>query len=120
MNMTETQTDRDLMRAALQGLLERAQSIDPDDALTSESPLSLEVSGKFVHVLFSWGGPSTELLAEYGDAEEAECWFENEPAGAWFTRKDWGTREDQYIGPEDADAIMQAITRDPAELGGDE
>lgn len=111
------ETTQGEMISALESLLRRAESTNPDDALTNETPLSLEVSGKYVHVLFSWGGPSTELLAEYADAEDAEYWFENEPAGAWFTYKDWGTREDVYIGVHGADAIMQAITRDADELG---
>lgn len=117
--MSDT-TERDKLTAALADLLARAESTDQDDALTNESPLSLEVSGKFVNVLFSTGGPHTELLAEYWSAEDAEYWFENEPAGAWFTRKDWGTREDVYISSHDAEKIMQAITRDPDEMGGEE
>jgi hypothetical protein len=112
MSMTDTQTDREKMAASLASLLERAESTDPDWALTNETPLSLEVSGKYVNVLFSTGGPHTELTAEYADAEDAEYWFENTPQGAWFTRMDWGTREDKYIGPHDAGSIMQAITRD--------
>lgn len=114
--MTNTQTDRDKMQGHLDSLLERAASIDPDWALTNEAPLSLEVSGKYVNVLFSTGGPHTELTAEYADADDAEYWFENEPQGAWFTFMDWGTREDKYIGRQDAFAIMQAITRDPESL----
>lgn len=113
--MTETDT-RDQMRAALRDLMERATSTDPDDALTFETPLSLEVSGKYVNVLFSTGGPHTELLAEYWDAESAEQWYDSEPAGAWFTRKDWGSREDVYVSALDAGLIMQAITRDPDEM----
>ena len=97
-------------------LRKRAESTDLDSALTNESPLSLEVSGKYVNVLFSTGGPHTEILAEYSDAEEAEYWYENEPQGAWVTHMDWGTREDVYVGPSDAYAIMQAIMRDPDEL----
>ena len=118
-NMTD-QTDRDKMTAALAYLMERAESTDPDSALTNESPLSLEVSGKYVNVLFSTGGPHTEFTAEYWDAESAEYWFENEPAGGWFTRKDWGSREDMYISALDAGLIMQAITRDPDEMGAGE
>lgn len=113
--MTDT-TDRDKMRAALADLLERAKSTDPDDALTTETPLSLEVSGKYVNVLFSTGGPHTEFTAEYWDTESAEYWLENEPAGGWFTRKDWGSREDVYVAKYTAELIMQAITRDPDEM----
>lgn len=115
-----TMTDRDKMTPALAHLMGRATSTDPDDALTFETPLSLEVSGKYVNVLFSTGGPHTELLAEYWDTESAEYWYENEPAGAWFTRKDWGSREDVYISALDAGLIMQAITRDPDEMGAGE
>ena len=115
-----TETDRDKMTAALASLLEQAESTDPDWALTNESPLSLEVSGKYVNVLFSTGGPHTELTAEYDDAEAAEYWFESDPQGAWFTRMDWGTREDQYIPRYQAATIMQAIMRDRDELDSDE
>lgn len=119
MSTMTDQTDRDKLHAALRDLLERAESTDPDEALTNESPLSLEVSGKFVNVLFSTGGPHAELLAEYWDAEDAEYWFENEPMGGWFTRKDWGSREDVYLGAEDAYSIMRAIARNPEEVGAD-
>ena len=119
-NMTEATTERDKMREHLASLTERAASVDPDWALTNESPLSLEVSGKYVNVLFSTGGPHTELTVEYDDAEAAEYWFENEPQGAWFTYMDWGTREDVYIGRSDAYSIVQAILRDPDELGDNE
>ena len=112
-----TETDRDKMTAALASLLERAESTDPDWALTNETPLSLEVSGKYVNVLFSTGGPHTEITVEYDDAEAAEYWFENDPQGAWFTYMDWGMREDKYMGRRDADSIMQAILRHPDELG---
>ena len=115
--MTDTNKDRETMRKALDSLLDQARSTDPDWALTNESPLSVERSGKYVNVLFSTGGPHAELLAEYWDDESAEYWFENEPAGAWFTYKDWGTREDLYISPQDADLIMTAIMRDPEEVG---
>lgn len=114
--MTDT-TERDKMLASLTSLLKQAESTDPDDALTTESPLSLEVSGKYVHVLFSWGGPSTEFLAEFEDEQDAEYWFENPPRGGWFTRMDWGTREDVWVGSDDAERIMFAITRNPDELG---
>ena len=117
--MTDTNKDRETMRKALDSLLDQARSTDPDWALTNESPLSVERSGKYVNVLFSTGGPHTELLAEYWDDESAEYWFENEPAGAWFTYKDWGTREDLYISPQDAGLIMTAIMRDPEEVGQD-
>lgn len=115
-SMTDTTTDRDKMRGHLESLIERAQSTDPDEALTSEAPLSLEVSGKYVNVLFSTGGPHTEFTAEYADAEEAEYWFENEPRGGWFTYMDWGTREDEYVAGHIAQAIMAGILRDPDEL----
>lgn len=115
--MRDADRDRGKMHGALADLLERAASSDPDEALTNESALSLEVSGKYVNVLFSTGGPHVELTAEYWDAGAAEYWFENEPAGAWFTYKDWGTREDVYIAPREAESIMQAITRDPETPG---
>lgn len=102
-------------------LVERAQSTNPDTALTNESPLSLEVSGKYVNVLFTTGGPHLEITVEYADAEEAELWFEEEPRGAWVTFMDWGVREDVYIGPSRAGEIMRALVRDPEELEeGDE
>ena len=116
MSTMTDQTDREKMAAALASLLEQAESTDPDWALTNETPLSLEVSGKYVNVLFSTGGPHTEFTAEYWDAESAEYWFENEPAGGWFTRKDWGTREDVYVAAYTAELIMQAITRAPETL----
>lgn len=116
-SMTERTTDRDKMRGQLASLLERAESTDPDWALTNESPLSLEVSGKYVNVLFSTGGPHTEVTVEYDDDQAAEYWFENDPQGAWFTYMDWGAREDQYIARYQAASIMQAIMRDPDELG---
>ena len=119
-SMTKDETDRDKMRGHLTSLLERAGSTDPDWALTDESPLSVEVSGKYVNVLFSTGGPHTELTAEYDDAEAAEYWFENVPQGAWFTYMDWGTREDVYISRHDAGTILAAIMRDPEELDDDE
>lgn len=97
-------------------LVERANSTDPDTALTGESPLSLEVSGKYVNVLFSTGGPHLEMLTEYIDSEDAELWFEQEPRGAWVTFMDWGVREDVYIGPARAGEIMRALARDPEEL----
>lgn len=116
--MSDTETDREKMQGHLSSLLERAESTEEGWALGNEAPLSLEVSGKYVNVLFSTGGPHTELTAEYSDAEEAEYWFENEPQGAWFTFMDWGVREDKYISRHDAYAIMQAITRDPRRDGG--
>lgn len=119
MSTMTNQSDREKMTAALASLLEQAESTDPDWALTNEILHEVEVSGKYVNVLFSTGGPHTEFTAEYWDAEAAEYWFENEPAGGWFTRKDWGTREDVYIGAHDAAAIMQAITRDADELEAD-
>ena len=108
--------DREKMHEALARLIERAESTDPDEALTNESPLSVEQSGKYVNVLFSTGGPHTEITVEYTDEESAQLWFENEPVGAWFTRMDWGSREDVYFDRLDAYEIMQAITRDPDSL----
>ena len=115
--MSNETTARDRMREHLSSLLERAESTDQDWALTNESPLSVERSGKYVNVLFSTGGPHTEITVEYDDDEAGEYWFENEPQGAWFTYMDWGTREDVYIPRYDAQKIMQAIMRDPSELG---
>ena len=113
--MTETKPQGP---AELASLVERAESTDPDWALTDESPLSLEVSGKYVNVLFSTGGPHTEILVEYEDAEAAEYWFENEPRVAIFTFMDWGTREDVTVSKWDAEKIMSAIVRDADELSG--
>ena len=110
----------DKARETVKSLLERAESTDPDWALHMETPLGVERSGKYVNVLFSTGGPHTELLAEYWDEESAEYWFENEPAGAWVTYKDWGTREDLYISATDAATIMRALGRDPGELTGED
>lgn len=106
--------------AQLASLIERAESTDSDWALTNESPLSLEVSGKFVCVLFSTGGPHTEILVEYEDAEAAEYWFENDPRVAIFTFLDWGTREDVTVSKWDAEKIMAAIMRDSDALAEDE
>ncbi len=111
--------DRDKMWQALEYLLARAASTDPDDAITGETPLSVEQSGKYVNVLFSTGGPHTEFLAEYWSEEDAQYWFESVPAGGWFTRKDWGTREDVYVGNLDASRIMDALSRTPDELSAE-
>lgn len=102
----------------LASLVERATSTDPDSALTGESVLDLQVHGKYVYVLFSTGGPHTEILVEYADAEEAEFWIENEPRVAIFTFMDWGTREDVTVSNLDADAIMSAIGRNQDDLEG--
>lgn len=110
---------RDLLRESLASLLEQAHSTDPDYALTGESALSLDVSGKYVDVLFSTGGPHTEITVEYADADEAGYWFEYEPVGGWFTRMDWGTRDDVWVGQEDATTIMRAVARTPDELDED-
>lgn len=116
--MTDTKLNK--AEETARTLTERAESTDPDWALTNESPLSLEVSGKYVNVLFSTGGPHTKITVEYDDAEAAEYWFENDPQGAWVTFMDWGTREDKYIGRYEVAGIMQAITRDPSELDSDD
>lgn len=109
-------TELTKVNETVKSLTERAESTDPDWALTNESPLAVEVSGKYVNVLFSTGGPHTEITVEYDDAEAAEYWFENDPQGAWVTFKDWGTREDVYVAPYVAGPIMAAITRDPESL----
>lgn len=116
---TETE-NRQKMRDHASSLLQRAASTDPDDALTSESPLSLEVSGKYVNVLFSTGGPHTEMTAEYEDADSAEYWYEVSPVGAWFTYMDWGVREDMWLGAGHTELLMVAIMRDPENLTGEE
>lgn len=103
----------------VKSLTERAESTDPDWALTNETPLAVDVSGKYVNVLFSTGGPHTEITVEYDDAEAAEYWFENDPQGAWVTFKDWGTREDVYVSAYTAAGIMSAIMRDADDLGAE-
>lgn len=111
--MTENKRQVELDAARL---VERARSADPDDALHSQTPLSLEVSGKYVEVLFTTGGPHLEITVEYADSEGAELWFEEEPRGAWVTYMDWGTREDYRIGGSEAGEIMRALMRDWEEL----
>lgn len=115
--MTDTRQDA---YADLASLLDRAESNDPDWALTNEAPLDLDVRERYVYVLFTTGGPHTEILVEYDDAEAAEYWFENEPRVAVLTHMDWGTRADVSMSAHDAGKIMQAIMRDPSELDTDD
>lgn len=84
--------------------------------LSSDSPLSVEVNGKYVDVLFQTGGPHFEVQFEFEDSEAAEYWFENEPTGAVAHFADWG--ESDYCGvyADDAATILAGITRDPSDL----
>ena len=101
----------------LAALVARCESTDPDEATTNESPLSLEVQGKYVDVLFTTGGPHFEVQLSYVDAGDAEYWFENEPNGGTATYLDWSESDVVRFGRYEAAAIAHAITRDPDELG---
>lgn len=105
---------------AAASLMSQAKSTDPDWALTNATPASLDVRDRYVYVELSGGGPSTELLIEFSDKEDAAYWFENEPVGAWFTYKDWGSREDVRLDGFDAAVVVQALERSPMDLNDDD
>lgn len=102
--------------AALASLLERAENIWAGEGMTSSDPLSVEVNGKYVDILFSTGGPHVEIQFVFDDAEAGEYWFENEVRYGRLTYMDWGTREEIFVTGEQAWLIQSGLMRDEDDL----
>lgn len=98
----------------LESLLRRCASADPEEAVTWEDPLSIELSGKYVNVLFTTGGPHFEVLIELD--EEVEGFFEGTAMGGFAIYKDWFEGEACLMSALEAQAILDAIMRDPEDL----
>lgn len=98
----------------LKRLLERCASTDPDEAVTWDDPLSIELSGKYVNVLFTTGGPHFEVLIELD--EEVEGFFEGTAIGGFAVYRNWFEGEACLMSVPDAQAILDAIMRDPEDL----
>jgi hypothetical protein len=106
-------------REFLDRYIERAEDTGPE-GLTSDDPLSVEINGKYVDILFCTGGPHFEVQVDMGDAESGEYWFENEPVGGVAHYANWGEADWCGFGSRDANLLILAILRDPDELDHDE
>jgi hypothetical protein len=91
--------------------LRDAESDDPENAMCDENALDVEVSGKFVTVLFCTGGPHFELLFEYEDAPSAEGWYEYSPQWAIAIYRNWGVADTRAVSAADARTIVNALER---------
>ena len=88
-----------------------------ENGLTDESPLSVEVNGRYVDILFQTGGPHFDVQLTFDDAAAAEYWFENEPSGGVAHYADWGESAYEGMTRDEASAILAGITRSSEEMG---
>jgi hypothetical protein len=101
---------------ALARLLQRAESTVAGEGMTYEDPLSIEVNGRYVDILFTTGGPHIEIQLDFGYECGGAYWFEQAPERGRLDYMDWGKHEVAYLGSEEAWLIQSAIFRDPDDL----
>lgn len=103
-------------RLHLASRVREAESVDPEIAMTYETPLEVTQSGRYVKIVFTTGGPHFEVLLELEDEFE---YYETEASGGFATFLNWNESDVCLIGPYDARTILHAIWREPDDLGED-
>lgn len=102
---------------ALKRLLERAESRIVEEGMTHEDPLSIEVNGRYVNIVFTTGGPHIEVQLDFGYEGGGDYWFEEAPERGRLEHVEWFQEpEVAYFGSEDAWLIQSGILRDPDDL----